>query len=76
MDRHEPYVTANELKLLEREIKVMFSAQERKLDAHYETLTAAISDLSENVRKLYVIDAQLERRLDAIENLLTARRTD
>ena len=54
----------------------MFAAQERKLDAQYETLTAAISDLAENVRKLSVIDTQLERRLAAIENLLSARRTD
>ena len=76
MNQSEPYVTVNELKLQQREIKVMFAAQERKLDAYYETLTGAVSDLAENVRKLSVINAQIERRLSAIENLLISRRTD
>ncbi|MCY4587367.1 MAG: hypothetical protein OXB98_15120 [Bryobacterales bacterium] len=73
---NEPYVTANELKLLEREIKVMFSAQERKLDAHFETICGLLSDLTESVRQLGRIEDQLARRLAAIENLLSARRTD
>jgi hypothetical protein len=76
MDQSDPHVTVNELKLFQREIKVMFAAQERKLDAHYETLTGAISDLAESVRQMGRSEDHLERRLAAIENLLTALRTD
>ncbi|MCY4585128.1 MAG: hypothetical protein OXB98_03730 [Bryobacterales bacterium] len=71
-----PNVTGNEMKLFQREIKMILAAQERKLDAHYETLTGAISDLTESVRQMGKSEDHLERRLAAIENLLTARRTD
>ena len=76
MDQSDPHVTGNELKLFQREMKVMFAAQERKLDAHLETAVGVLSDLTESVRQLSVIEGRLERRLEAIENLLTARRAD
>ena len=74
MDESDPHVTVNELKLFQREIKVMFDAQERKLDAHLETAVGMLSALTESVRHLSAIEGRLERRLEAIENLLTARR--
>ena len=76
MDQSGPHVTVNELKLQQREIKMMFAAQERKLDAYYEALTGAVSDLAESVRQMGRSEDHLERRLAAIENLLTARRAD
>ena len=76
MDQSDPHVTGNELKLFQREMKVMFAAQERKLDTHLETAAGMLSDLTESVRRLSVIEGRLERRLEAIESLLTARRTD
>ena len=76
MDQSDPRVSGNELKLLQREIKVMFAAQERKLDAHLETAAGMLSELTESVRHLNVIEGRLERRLEAVENLLTALRGD
>ena len=57
-------------------MKVMLDAQQRKLDAHLETAVGMLSDLTESVRHLSVIEGRLERRLESIENLLTARRMD
>ena len=76
MDQSDPHVSGNELKLFQREMKVMLDAQERKMDAHLETAVGMLSDLAESVRHLSVIEGRLERRLEAIENLLTARRLD
>ena len=76
MDQSDPHVTGNELKLFQREMKAMLDAQERKLDAHLETAVGMLSDLSESVRHLSAVEGRLERRLEAIENLLTTRRTD
>ena len=76
MNESDPHVSGSELKLFQREMKVMFSAQERKLDAHLETAVGMLSALTESVRHLTVIEGRLERRLEAIENLLTARRMD
>ena len=76
MDNPGPQVTFTEMKLFEREIKIMFAAQERKLDAHYETLAGAISELAESVRQMGRSEDHLERRVAAIEGLLSARRMD
>lgn len=76
MDQSDPHVTGNELKLFQREMKVMFAEQERKLDAHLETAAGMLSDMTESVRRLSVVVGRLERRLEAVENLLTARRAD
>ena len=76
MNESDPHVTVNELKLFQREMKAMFDAQERKLDAHLETAVGLLSALTESVRHLSAIENRLERRLEAIENLLTARRMD
>ena len=76
MNESDPHVTVNELKLFQREMKAMFDAQERKLDAHLETAVGMLSALTESVRHLSAIENRLERRLEAIENLLTARRMD
>ena len=76
MNESDPHVSGNELKLFQREMKVMLDAQQRKLDAHLETAVGMLSDLTESVRHLSVIEGRLERRLEAIENLLTARRMD
>ena len=76
MNESDPHVTANELKLFQREMKAMFDAQERKMDAHLETTIGMLSDLTESVRHLSVIEGRLEQRLEAIENLLTARSMD
>ena len=73
MNDPSPHVTGNEMKLFEREMKVLLAAQERKLDAHYETLMRAISDLAESVRQMGRSEDHLEQRLAAIENLLTNR---
>lgn len=69
-------VTGNELARFQREIKAMFAAQERKQDAHFETAVRMLSDLTESVRNLSVIEGRLERRLEVIQNLLTTRRMD
>ena len=76
MNESDPHITSNELKLFQREIKVMFGEQERKLDAHLETAAGMLSDLTESIRHLSQIEGRLERRLESIENLLTARRMD
>ena len=76
MNESDPRVTVNELKLFQREMKVMFAAQERKLDTHLETALGMLSAMTQSVRHLSVIEGRLERRLEAIENLLTARRMD
>ena len=76
MNESDPHVTVNELKLFEREIKVMLGAQDRKLDAHFETAVRMLSDLAESVRNLSVIEGRLERRLEVIQKLLTTRRVD
>ena len=76
MNESDPHVTVNELKLFQREMKAMFDAQERKLDAHLETAVGMLSALTESVRHLSTIENRLERRLEAIENLLTARHMD
>ena len=54
----------------------MLDAQQRKLDAHLETAVARLSALTESVRHLSAIEGRLERCLEAIESLLTARRMD
>ena len=76
MNESDPHVTGNDLKLFRREMKAMFAAQERKLDAHLETAAGMLSDLTESIRHLSQIEGRLERRLESIENLLTARRMD
>ena len=76
MNESDIHVTVNELKLFQREMKAMFAAQERKLDAHLETAVGMLADLTESVRHLSVIEGRLERRFEAIENFLTARRMD
>ena len=76
MDQSGPHVSSHELKLFQREIKVMFAAQERKLDAHLETAVGMLAELTESVRHLSVTEGRLERRLEAVENLLTALRVD
>ena len=76
MNESDPHITSNELKLFQREMKVMFDEQERKLDAHLETAVAMLSALTESVRHLSMIEGRLERRLETIENLLTSRRMD
>ncbi len=69
-------VTNSELELLQREIKVMFAAQERKLEAHHATAARLLSDLADSVRELSGNPVQVEKRFAAIESLLTSRRMD